>query len=140
MLVEDSRAVVRPLRGGAARTQSEIDEIRSGLQQRYAELQAEYEQAEIDAKVLSRSHLADAAGDDDADIGTKTSERERELSVLRSISERREQVEIALQRLAQGAYGWCERCSSPIPVERLAVFPWATSCVRCKQLVERRAS
>jgi DnaK suppressor protein len=140
MLVDDTRAVVTPLRGGAVRSQDEIDEIRGGLQRRYEELQAEYEQVATETQVLSREHLADAAGDDDADTGTKTSEREREMSVLRNISERLEQVETALQRLAQGAYGWCERCSAPIPVERLSVFPWATSCVRCKTLLERRAS
>jgi DnaK suppressor protein len=139
MLVDDTRAAVAQLRGGASRSQAEIDEIKLGLQERYDALQAEYEQAVADTKLLSQAHLADTAGDDDADIGTKTSERERELSVLRSISERREQVENALTRLAQGAYGWCERCSGAIPVERLAVFPWATSCVSCKQLLERRA-
>ena len=141
MLVDDPRrAVVTPLRSAVTRDQSEIDEIKIGLQQRYEELHAEYEQALVETQVLSRLHLADAAGDDDADIGTKTSERECELSVVRSISERREQVSTALQRLDDGAYGWCERCGGPIPVERLAVFPWATSCVRCKQLLERRAS
>jgi DnaK suppressor protein len=140
MLVEDTRGVVTPLRGGAGRTQVEIDEIRQSLQERHDELQTEYERAVLDTQLLNRAHLADTAGDDDADIGTKTSEREREMSVLRSISERRGQVESALRRLADGAYGWCERCGGPIPVERLAVFPWATSCVTCKQLIERRAS
>jgi DnaK suppressor protein len=140
MLVDDTPAVVTPLRPGTLRSPDEIEEIRGGLQQRYEELQAEYEQVVVETQVLSREHLADAAGDDDADTGTKTSERERELSLLRSISERVEQVENALQRLAEGTYGWCERCSGPIPVERLAVFPWATSCVRCKTLLERRAS
>jgi DnaK suppressor protein len=140
MLVEDTRGAVAPLRGGAGRAQADIDAIREGLQERYDELHAEYEHAVIETQRLSRAHLADTAGDDDADIGTKTSERERELSVVRSISERREQVEIALRRLADGAYGWCERCGGPIPVERLAVFPWATSCVACKQRLERRAS
>lgn len=139
MLVEQSRTVV-PMHGGAVRSQSEIDEIKKGLQERHAELHAEYEQAVSETRMLSQVHLADTAGDDDADLGAKTSERERELSVLRTISERREQVESALRRLAEGAYGWCERCGGPIPVERLAVFPWATSCVSCKQLLERRAS
>lgn len=140
MLVDDTRGVVSPLRAGAGRSEAEIDEIRRGLEQRYDELKTEYEQTLTETQLLSRAQLADTAGDDDADMGSKTSERERELSVLRSISERREQVESALQRLAGGEYGWCERCGSPIPVERLAVFPWATSCVSCKQLLERRAS
>lgn len=139
MLVDQTRASARPPHGTMTRTQAEIDEIRRGLEQRYEQLQAEYERAAAESRELNQVHLADLAGDDDADIGTKTSERERELSLLRSITERREQVDSALRRLASGTYGWCERCSAPIPVERLSVFPWATSCVSCKALAERRA-
>ncbi|WP_344172623.1 TraR/DksA family transcriptional regulator [Pilimelia columellifera] len=140
MLVEDTRSgAVAARRGDRDRAQAEIDQIRTHLQQRYEELEHEYEQAVADTQSLSRAHLADTAGDDDADIGTKTSQREREMSVVRSIAERRSQVENALRRLAEGVYGWCERCSGAIPVERLTVFPWATSCVSCKQVSERRA-
>jgi len=140
MLVEKSRAGgTSGRRPVSTRTQAEIDEIKASLQCRHEQLAAEYELALAETQQLSRSHLADTAGDDDADIGTKTSEREREMTVVRGISERRAQVETALRRLQEGAYGWCERCSGPIPVERLAIFPWATSCVSCKQLVERRA-
>ncbi|HEU4425059.1 MAG TPA: TraR/DksA C4-type zinc finger protein [Pilimelia sp.] len=138
MLVEDTRAVVTPLRGG--RSAAEIDQIRDGLRARYDELHAECEHAVAETKSLSREYVADSAGDDDADSGAKTSERECELSVIRSIMDRREQVERALARLAEGRYGWCEGCGGPIPVERLAVFPWATSCVACKRARERRAS
>jgi DnaK suppressor protein len=139
MLVNNARTVVKPLRQ-TGRSEKEIDQIRVNLQQRYDELHAEYEHAVVSNQRLSREYIDDAAGDDDADSGTKTSERDRELSVLRSILDRREQVEHALERLAEGAYGWCEGCRSAIPVERLAVFPWATACVACKQHRERRAS
>jgi DnaK suppressor protein len=47
-------------------------------------------------------------------------------------------VERAIDRLGEGNYGYCERCGSAIPVERLAAFPSATLCVSCKQLEERR--
>ncbi len=80
----------------------------------------------------------DGAGDDQADTGTKTFEREQEISLANNILERINQVERALERLDEGSYGWCERCGNPIPVERLAAFPSATLCVTCKQLEERR--
>lgn len=140
MLVEDTRVgTVGTLRAGEGRTQAETDQIKAGLLRRYDELQQEYDRAVDDTQQLSRAHLADTAGDDDADIGAKTSQREGELSVLRSIQERREQVELAIQRLGEGTYGYCERCAAPIPVERLGLFPWATTCVGCKQAQERRA-
>ena len=98
----------------------------------------EYDQTLSEITELQRDRLTDSAGDDQADTGTKTFEREQEISLANSILERISQVERALERLDEGGYGWCERCGNPIPVERLAAFPSATLCVTCKQLEERR--
>jgi DnaK suppressor protein len=122
------------------RSAVEIEQIRQLLQSRYDELCAEYEQAVAESARMRYEQTLDRAGDDDADSGTKASERERELSVIASLSDRRAQAEYALHRLAEGTYGWCEGCGNPIPVERLTVFPAATSCVACKQNTERRAA
>jgi RNA polymerase-binding transcription factor DksA len=40
-------------------------------------------------------------------------------------------AETAVERAEAGQYGSCERCGSPIPEERLAVLPDATTCVSC---------
>jgi DnaK suppressor protein len=40
----------------------------------------------------------------------------------------------ALKRIADGAYGRCERCGVDIPVERLEIFPHARYCVPCQQV------
>jgi DnaK suppressor protein len=87
---------------------------------------------------LQRDRLTDSAGDDQADTGTKTFEREQEISLANSILERINQVDRALERLQDGTYGYCERCGNAIPIERLTAFPSATLCVTCKQLEERR--
>ena len=44
-----------------------------------------------------------------------------------------EQIAGALRRIADGSYGRCERCDTPIPVERLEALPHAGSCVPCQQ-------
>lgn len=41
------------------------------------------------------------------------------------------EVERAEERLAEGTYGVCVSCGSPIPDERLEARPFATLCVRC---------
>jgi DnaK suppressor protein len=102
------------------------------------ELRAEYEQTMEEIAEAQRDRLTDSAGDDQADTGTKTFEREQEITLANNLLERITQVERAIERLGQGNYGWCERCGNPIPVERLAAFPSATLCVTCKQLEERR--
>jgi DnaK suppressor protein len=120
------------------RTAAETEKIRVALTERRDELQNEYEVSLTEITELQRDRLADSAGDDQADAGTKTFEREQEITLANNLLERITQVERAIERLGQGNYGWCERCGNPIPVERLAAFPSATLCVTCKQLEERR--
>ncbi|MET7833365.1 MULTISPECIES: TraR/DksA family transcriptional regulator [Micromonospora] len=132
MLVHDTTAT--------GRSQAEVDQIRQSLRSRYDELTAEYDQAVMQSQVLRLVEVGDTAGDDQADSGTKTAERDTAQSLLRTILERRAQFEHALTRLDEGTYGFCEGCTAPIPVERLEIFPSATSCVACKQTRERRAA
>ena len=120
------------------RSAADTEEIRSALKERHSELRTEYDQTVADIAELQRDRLTDSAGDDQADTGTKTFEREQEISLANNVRERITQVERALDRLDDGQYGWCERCGNAIPVERLAAFPSATLCVSCKQLEERR--
>jgi DnaK suppressor protein len=122
----------------AERSPAETEKIRVALHERLGELRDEYDLTLSEITELQRDRLTDSAGDDQADTGTKTFEREQEISLANSILERVTQVERALERLDEGGYGWCERCGNPIPVERLAAFPSATLCVTCKQLEERR--
>lgn len=123
-----------------ARSQADIDLIRLSLEARFDELTGEYDEAVLQSQVLRLVEVGDTAGDDQADSGTKTAERDTAQSLLRTILDRRAQYEHALSRLAEGTYGWCEGCSAPIPVERLEIFPSATTCVACKQSRERRAA
>jgi DnaK suppressor protein len=41
------------------------------------------------------------------------------------------QITEAMRRLEEGTYGVCVVCRSPIPCERLLVFPEAPNCVSC---------
>jgi DnaK suppressor protein len=117
---------------------SEYGDIRAALVARLAELQTEHDRAVADINDLQRDRIADGAGDDQADAGTKTFEREQEISLANGILDRLTQVERALDRLDAGTYGHCERCGNPIPKARLEAFPSVTLCVSCKQIEERR--
>jgi DnaK suppressor protein len=41
------------------------------------------------------------------------------------------EIAAARRRLADGAFGTCTGCGSPIPAARLALRPWAGTCVAC---------
>ncbi|MCA2212378.1 TraR/DksA family transcriptional regulator [Jidongwangia harbinensis] len=121
-----------------SRSAAETQKIETALTERRDELQAEYDQTLAEITELQRERLTDSAGDDQADTGTKTLEREQEITLANNLLERINQVERAIDRLGEGNYGYCEKCGNAIPVERLAAFPSATLCVSCKQLEERR--
>jgi DnaK suppressor protein len=80
----------------------------------------------------------DGAGDDQADTGSKTFEREHELSLVNNQRDLLSQVERAVGKLEAGTYGVCESCGRPIPKARLKARPDVTLCVACKQREERR--
>jgi DnaK suppressor protein len=80
----------------------------------------------------------EGAGDDQADAGTKTFEREQEISLANNARGMFEQSVHALERIVDGSYGICESCGSPIGKNRLLAFPRATLCMPCKSKQERR--
>ena len=121
------------------RSAEEVEQIRVVLRERFESLDAEYSSAVAENQKLRLVEIGDAAGDDQADSGSKTAERDAATSLLRTLLDRREQAEMALQRLDEGGYGNCEGCAQPIPAARLEVFPSATTCVACKSTRERRA-
>ena len=118
-------------------TREELAEVRTDLVREIAERKADYGRALADITRLQQSSN-DGAGDDQADAGSKTFEREQELSIANNRRDLLLQMERAMERLDAGTYGRCESCAQPIPKARLQAFPSATLCVRCKQREERR--
>jgi RNA polymerase-binding protein DksA len=80
----------------------------------------------------------DGAGQDQADVGATSFERDHELTVLSSERDKLAQIDRALARIDDGSYGVCESCGNPIGKMRLMAFPRATLCMTCKQREERR--
>lgn len=50
-----------------------------------------------------------------------------------------QQLNSALQRISDGAYGICANCERPIPARRLQVIPWAEFCVPCQEEISATA-
>ena len=116
---------------------AELKAIRSELAKELVRLQAELTaiESEMDALIAD---AGDGAGDDQADAGTKTFEREHEMSLVINARDMVLQTERALERIDTKSYGNCEECGAPIGKARLQVFPRATLCMLCKQKEERR--
>ena len=118
-------------------TAAELREVRTELEQDVARLGAEIATAETGLHELLRDS-GDGAGDDQADAGAKTFEREQEISLASNSREMLDQSIHALAAIADGTYGICESCGLPVGKMRLQAFPRATLCVSCKSRQERR--
>ncbi|HVL26937.1 MAG TPA: TraR/DksA C4-type zinc finger protein [Acidimicrobiales bacterium] len=74
-----------------------------------------------------------------ADLGTETFEREKDLSILETVEAELADIDFALARLSDGTYGTCEACGAPIDEERLEVMPATRLCVKDQAVAERQA-
>jgi DnaK suppressor protein len=131
-------AAALPVRPGEKPwTETELKKLRQQLQEDIAGLIADIGEAE--SAIADR--LGDAAvdaGDDPADAGAKTFQREHELALTQNARDLLALSERALARMDDGTFGVCESCGQPIGKARLQAFPRATLCVTCKQREERR--
>jgi RNA polymerase-binding protein DksA len=65
-----------------------------------------------------------------AEDATELYDRERSLALEAGMQRELDQIEHALERMAEGTYGICEVGGEPIPVERLEARPAATLCIQ----------
>lgn len=88
--------------------------------------------AELEARLDHIEHDLDAPPP--ADWEDRATEREGD-EVLESLGASGaleiRQIKAALQRVAEGEYGWCVSCGAAISAERLNVVPHAPLCAAC---------
>ncbi|MEX1161998.1 MAG: TraR/DksA C4-type zinc finger protein [Nitriliruptor sp.] len=75
----------------------------------------------------------DASGDDPADRGTATSERETAATLSDHARRLMGEIDEALRRIEAGTYGVCTRCGENIGFDRLEAVPAAALCLDCKR-------
>lgn len=104
-----------------------LNEMREKLEERRAEL--------VNKSRLARDELhegGDKKGDsidestDEQGTSTELVQKERERNFLTQINN-------ALDRIADGEYGYCLNCGNPIKKKRLEARPMAAECIECRQ-------
>ena len=98
-------------------------------------------QAEMEREVVESTDPLDpgrgGVGNHFADDASEMEQQETALSLRRNSDHLLVRVNHALERVAAGTYGLCERCGKPIPIERLEARPYATLCTTDQALEER---
>jgi len=120
-------------------TQKELDDLRKRLLEEKEQLEQQLATIEEATFATSQSELTGEVSFDDenADAGTFTFERERDLSLGNNIRDLLDKVSAALKRMDAGTYGECERCGRPIDKARLRALPYSVLCIDCKKAEER---
>jgi DnaK suppressor protein len=72
-----------------------------------------------------------------AELGSDNSEQELTLDLLGNEKEVLEQIEAALERIADGSFGRCEGCGRNIPKARLDAIPYTALCIKCASQQEQ---
>lgn len=133
----------RPARGAVKAkplSRKELSEFRRLLEDERVRLLEELEAMEEHTPEVEDQVGMDIGGgydEDLADVASSTFEREKGLALESSVQQMLAQVEEALGRIEDGTYGICQRCGDPIDIARLRVLPFATLCIRCKELEEK---
>lgn len=82
---------------------------------------ASSDHAQWEASGGNSNHLADDA--------TELFFQEEEIAIDNSLHGMVSEIDHALERIANGTYGKCERCGKPIPLPRLEAQPFSALCI-----------
>jgi DnaK suppressor protein len=83
------------------------------------------------AGMVDSSASSNADDEHDPEGATIAFERAQVETLIAQARERLADLDDALVRVGQGAYGVCEDCGRPIAAERLAARPSARTCITC---------
>lgn len=117
-------------------TAQELRSVGKFLREEIEAYEREIGRAEEDlASFIQNS--SDGGGEDQADAGAKTFERDHEIALANNSRDMLRQTERALEQLRAGTYGICENCGNPIGKLRLQARPRATLCMTCQEKQDR---
>ena len=126
--------------GRSVYTKKELDELKERLVEERAELETQLTTIEETSFATSQSDMSGEVSFDEenADAGTFTFERERDLSIENNVRDLMSKIDRALGKMDEGAYGVCSRCGKPIEKARLKALPYVDLCIKDAQAQARR--
>src|SRR3990170_347948 len=121
-------------------TKKELHDLRQRLVDEQTELHEQLTTIEETSFSTSQSDLSGEVSFDEenADAGTFTFERERDLSIENNVRDLMGKIDRALTRMDDGRYGICSRCGKPIEKARLKALPYVDLCIKDAQAQSRR--
>lgn len=106
--------------------------LRQRLEQQRDEIMDMYKQ-----DVRAGQESADDGTEDIVDRANNSYNRELMFSISDSERQMLLQVEEAIRRMDEGAYGRCANCHRNINILRLEAVPWTRFCIDCQEMAEK---
>ena len=83
------------------------------------------------SRVIAAAESSNVDDEHDPEGATIAFEREQLAALIARAETTRQEVQDALDRVADGSFGICAVCDRPIDPARLDARPWASTCVGC---------
>jgi DnaK suppressor protein len=117
-----------------------VKDMRRETLQNYLSMRRQELQKQINLLLVEHraghTHFRDTSVLDIEEMSLRDSTGAQQIALLEARTRERNQLDAALQRLADGTYGVCEDCDVPIAPRRLSALPFARRCIECQQEVE----
>jgi RNA polymerase-binding transcription factor DksA len=124
----------------SAFTAKELADLKKRLLEEKSELEEQLSTIEEASFAASQSDLTGEVGgydEENADAGTFTFERERDLSIENNVRDLMRKVDDALERMSSKTFGICAVCGNPIEKARVKALPYVELCIKDAQAQTR---
>ena len=116
-------------------TKKLLKDLQEALETEVKNLQKQIEELKKNDPFSDPDHATDnAAVDTDVreQVGHETIEAE-----IKDLQKKLTDINLALNKMRKGRYGFCERCGLAIPIARLKLLPEARYDVECEQKLRK---
>ncbi|ACB84905.1 TraR/DksA C4-type zinc finger protein [Natranaerobius thermophilus] len=114
-------------------TDQEIEKYRQKLLSIKADLEKHEAEGQHDNRTSIRDNVSELSSYDNhpGDLGSEQYELEKDTTLSNLREQKLREIEIALEKIANGDYGKCESCGKEINNERLDAVPYTRYCISC---------
>jgi len=109
-----------------------MNQFRSQLESIRSELLGDVEKSNQNLKESEAGQMADIS-----DHAARTYSRQLEGELGEQEWQKLKQVDMAIEKIAEGEYGVCAQCEASIPEARLKVVPYTEFCTQCLSEMEK---
>jgi DnaK suppressor protein len=109
----------------------QIDSLKAALKNKRSELARSIRSQSSQLNVCEGEHEL-------IDRMQSMSRRDEAVTFLNSLTHTLAAVDAALVAMKENSYGSCAECGEPIASRRLQAIPWASHCIRCQEMLDRR--